>query len=524
MSTMENADQQNSPGLGRYWELVRDRHWCFIFIVFGCWAVVVGLSWFLPPKYRSETVILVEQQKVPERYVESNVAIDLQQRLQNITQQILSRTRLSEIANKYHLYEKSGKTDPDSLVEMMRKDIKIELVKANENQLTAFKVSYSAPTALLAQEITGALTSLFIEDNLRNRQQLSEDTTAFLQNQLQSARDDLAQQERRLQEFKSQSLGELPEQLQGNLQILAGLQSRLQGTNEALNQAEQQKLYLDSLLNQARSVSHPGDDDNALDASRLPILDQQLEKMRNQLNDLSARYTPQHPDIARLRQQIAATEHLKARIEEEAKSGKQPDATSHHATAAEMQIEGQIRANDLNIANRKREIKDLEVQIRQYEARLNLTPIREQQLAAVTRDYQQSRTNYESLLAKKQQSEMATNLEKQQQGEQFRVLDPPSLPLKPYFPNHLILSLVGLGLGMGLAIGTAAFFEFYSPRIYVEEDLQGLTSYPVLVGIPSILMPAEEQSKNRRRWREVAAASLLLAWIPIVTLFAYLRG
>lgn len=519
---MENADQQSSLDVGRYWALVRHRRWWLIAAVFVGWATVVGASWFLPAKYRSETVILVEQQKVPERYVESNVAIDLQQRLHNITQEILSRTRLFAIAKDYHLYAKSGKTDPDALVALMRKDITIELGKPSENQLTSFKVSYSAHTPELAQQVTGALTSLFIEDNLRNRQQLSEDTTAFLQTQLQTAREDLAQQEQRLREFKTHNLGELPEQLQGNLQILAGLQSRLQGSNEALNQAEQQKLYLNSLLSQYKSLR--ASDGDSSSAPSLPALEQQLEKMHNQLNDLSARYTPQHPDIARLKQQIVATERFKARIEQEIKSGKPAETSVPMVNPAEVQIEGQVKANELNIANRKREIKDLEVQIREYESRLNLTPVREQQLAAVTRDYQQSRANYESLLAKKQQSEMATNLEKRQQGEQFRVLDPPSFPLKPYFPNRFNMSLAGIGVGVGLAFGLVILLEIANARVYREEDLRDLTSGPVLVGIPSISTPREEQIRARQHWMEAVAASFLLACVPIVTLLAYLRG
>jgi polysaccharide chain length determinant protein (PEP-CTERM system associated) len=482
------------------------------------------VTWFLPKRYRSETVILVEQQKVPERYVESNVAIDLQQRLQNITQQILSRTRLLQIAQDYHLYSSEGKIDSDALVKRMRKDIQIELVKANETQLTSFKVAYSASTPQLAQQITGALTDLFIQDNLRNRQKLSEDTTEFLENQLQSARADLAQQELRLRDFKGRYLGELPEQLQSNVQILSGLQSRMQAETEALNQAEQQKLYLDSLLAQYKGSMNNGE------SSSLPALDQELEKLRKQLTDLSGRYTPEHPDIVRVKQQIAATERLKESLEQEIRSGKAESshpaasATQIQATSPMMQIDAQIKANQLNIANRKREIKDLAAQIQQYEGRLNLTPVREQELAAVTRDYQQSRTNYESLLAKKQQSVMATDLEKRQQGEQFKVLDPPSLPLKPYFPDRFKMSLAGLGVGGALAFGLVVLLEFANAPIYHEDDLRNLTPAPLLVGIPSVYTPAEERARTRQHWLEVTAASLLLACVPVVTLLASLKG
>lgn len=520
---MPAPEKETSISVGRYWGLVCHRRWLLIPALFLGWAAVIGGTWFLPKKYRSETLILVEQQKVPERYVEPNVAIDLQQRLQNLTQEILSRSRLLGIINTYGLYATAGRSDSDALVGRMRKDIQIELMKASQNQLSSFKVSYSAPTPQLAQQVTGALTALFIEDNLRNRQQLSEDTTAFLENQLQNARNDLAQQEVRLREFKGKYLGELPEQLQSNVQILSGLQSRMQAATEALNQAEQQKLYLDSLLAQYKGNVTEGD------GPSISTLDQELDKLRNQLSDLTGRYTPQHPDIVRLKEQIAATEKLKQNLEHEAKANKKSDSPATtssrlQASSPMMQIEGQVKVNDLNIANRKREIKDLEAQIRQYESRLNLTPVREQELAAVTRDYQQSRANYESLLAKKQQSEMATSLEKQRQGEQFRILDPPSLPRKPYFPDRFKMSVAGLGAGVALALALVVLFEIVKPLIYHEQDLRDLSTVPLLVGVPSIMTTAEQHGVRRRQWLEVLAGSMLLACMPILTALAYLKG
>src|SRR5947199_759735 len=223
--------------------------WLIVPLVLG-WALVLSAAWFVPPRYRSETVIIVEQQKVPEQYVLSNVAADLQQRLQSMTQQILSRTRLLGIIENLHLYGEGDKRiDPDVLVQQMRRDIKIDLVQAPGRpwELSAFKISYSAPNPALAQQVTGKLSSLFIEENLRNRQQLAENTTKFLEIQLEQARKNLADQEERLSDFKSRYLGELPEQLQTNIQILSGLQARLQAANEGLDKANQQKLYLESL-------------------------------------------------------------------------------------------------------------------------------------------------------------------------------------------------------------------------------------------------------------------------------------
>jgi protein tyrosine kinase modulator len=494
-------------------------------------------AWFLPPKYRSETVIIVEQQKIPEQYVVPNVAIDLQQRLQSMTQQILSRTRLLAIIEAFHLYKSGQKTlDPDPLVEQMRKDIKIDLVQAPGRpwELSAFKISYSAATPELAQQVTQKLSSLFIEENLRNRQQLSEDTTQFLESQLEGARKSLAAQEERLRDFKTRYLGELPEQLQTNVQILSGLQSRLQAATDALDQANQQKLYLQSLLTQYKTLRTQlavGHGDSALN----PVsIDEELAKLRAQLADLSSRDTPKHPDIVRLRKQIADAETQKQQMDaqiESAKSGGALDGLGSpqslsdlQAMSPMLQIDGQIKSNQLEIANRKQEIRHLEGQIEAYQARLNLTPVREQQLAAITRDHEQSQTNYESLLNKKMQSQMATNLEKRQEGEQFRVIDPPNLPEKPYFPNRIKFSLLGLITGIVFSLGITAMMEVTDERLKSEDDLLSVTPVPILVAIPLLQTPAEQQKQNWHGRLQLAAVVLLMTAIPAITILAYYRG
>jgi polysaccharide chain length determinant protein (PEP-CTERM system associated) len=536
MSELDNFDNSPSRTLQDYLQIARRRKWWLVLPLFLAWALVMVAAWFIPPQYRSETVIIVEQQRIPEQYVVPNVAIDLQQRLQSMTQQILSRTRLLGIIDGFHLYKKDQKTsDADPLVERMRKDIKIDLVQAPGRpwELSAFKISYSAGSPQLAQQVTQKLSSLFIEENLRNRQQLSEDTTKFLENQLEDARKNLAAQEERLRDFKTRYLGELPEQLQTNIQILSGLQARLQAATEALDQANQQKLYLESLLNQYKTLRTQlavGRSDSALS----PVsLDDQLEKLKTQLADLSSRDTPKHPDIVRLKKQIADAENLKQQMDSELKSAKSDGTDSVgrprnlsdlQAMSPMLQIDGQIKSNQLEIANRKQEIRRLEAQIDAYQAHLDLTPVREQQLAAITRDHEQSRTNYESLLNKKMQSEMATNLEKRQEGEQFRIIDPPNFPQKPYSPNRLKFSLLGLIAGIVLSLGLTTLIEMTDERVNSEEDLLSVTPLPMLTAIPLLQTPAEQE---RRAWHfrlQMTAAALLITAIPAITALVYYRG
>jgi len=539
---MDYNENGNSISLRGWWlRLCHQRVWLMLCIFIG-WALVSTIGWFLPAMYRSATLILVEQQRVPEHYVEPNVAVDLQQRLQSMSEQILSRTRLISIIDKFRLYGNDKQhSDADALVERMRKDIGIELVKGEgkTDQISAFKVSYSANSPITAQQVTAELTSLFIEENLKNRVELSEDTTGFLQTQLEDAGKSLAQQELRLKEFKSKYLGQLPEQTASNLQILAGLQVRLQGATDALSQAEQQRLYLESLSAQYRSMRVPAGNENAqpFNAGAPLDPDQKLQQLKAQEAELEAQYTPLHPDVVRMKEEIAATEKLKAAAQETEKQARQakgsPDAPLVHAAATPaelqtltpiLQVESQKKANELEIANRRAEIKKVQADIDAYQQRLNLAPAREQELANITRDHEQSRANYESLLAKKNQSEMATNLEKRQQGEQFRMIDPPSLPQKPYFPNRVSFCIGGLAFGVAVGLGVILLLELANPRIYHEDELRAVIAAPILLTLPPMVTAAEYRKKVRHRVIEVAAATAMMLVIPAVTLFIYKKG
>jgi polysaccharide chain length determinant protein (PEP-CTERM system associated) len=534
---MKAAKEPTPLNLGGYWVRICRGRW----IVGSClllgWAAGTTAGWFVPAKYRSETVILIEQQKVPEHYVEANVPADLQQRLQSMSQQILSRTRLLNLIDEFQLYRNNNGSpiDPDSAVERMRKDIGVELIKTDgrRDELSAFKVSYSAPTATLARQVTGELTSFFISENLRNREELSEDTTSFLESQLDDARKSLADQEQKLRQFRSRYLGELPEQMQGNLQILGGLQAQLQASTDALNQAEQQHLYLRSLLAQyqAAPTAHVKDDGSGNQSSPL-TLDEQLESLKAQLAELSGRYTPRYPDIVRLREQIAQLELQKSRALEDSKV--QKDTTSSTAVKSTaplnlrdnsplIQITGQLSANELEIANHKAKIKRLEEQIEQYQARLNAAPVREQESASITRDYDQSRSYYDSLLAKKLQSEMATNLEKRREGEQFRMIDPPNLPERPYWPNRLGFSVAGLGMGLGVGLGIVLLRELVTPRIYREDELTDLVPAEFTLGVPVLATDNDLCRQSRLRTMEGIAAGVASLVMLAGTLFAYYK-
>src|SRR5580693_6722436 len=316
-SMVDNLEEKSSEGidLHHYLGIVRRRHMQFLIPLLLGWLVVWGASWVLPSRYRSGTLILVEQPTMPKDYVTPNVNDDLQDRLRSITQQILSRTRLLHIIDQMNLYADShAHLTPDEKVEHMRKDIEIELVSDAQNRVSAFNVYYLSHNPQVAQNVTSELTNLFISENLEVRQQQSEDTTKFLEGRLETARKVLSDQEQKIREFKGQHVGELPAQLATNLQILTGLQAQLQNEEDSLNTARQQHVYLQTLADQYRSLQGTPKTTAGTATVGLPAIDEELEKLRAQLTDLSSHYTDRHPDVRKLKEQIAETEKIRDRI------------------------------------------------------------------------------------------------------------------------------------------------------------------------------------------------------------------
>jgi len=527
----ELPEEQESAKLdfGRYIDVVRRRHIHFLIPLFLGWLSVWGTSWILPSKYKSNTLILVEQPTMPENIVAPNINENLQDRLQSITQQILSRTRLLTIIDRFQLYSgPGGKSTPDEKVERMRKDINIDLVRDSRNsEITAFKISYSARNPRVAQEVTSDLTGLFINENLKVRQEQSEDTTRFIEKQLEEARQSLSVQEAKVRQFQSAHESALPSQQTSNLQILGGLQGQLQSAQDSLNTAKQQHVYYQSLLEQYRGLHSTAHSPEGT-PNDLTAIDQELSKLRSQLAELNSRYTDSYPDVRKVKAQIAEREQARRDIVAALKSGSgagrqaaEPDPVSQPVV---LQLQSQIQANQAEILNRERAIAALEARINEYQARLNEAPATEQQLAELTRGYDQSRANYDDLLKKKNQSAMATSMEQMQQGERFTMLDPPSLPTKPDFPNRL--KFCGMGLGVGLALGAAIvfLFEFFDDRLHSEEEIKAMLPMAVISEIPEITNTLDEQKQKRELVLGWSMAVFVAATIVVGSAFSYLRG
>jgi protein tyrosine kinase modulator len=519
-------DQPAMQGMEEYWAVALRRRWWILGPLFFGWLLVFASAWVIPASYTSEAVILVEGSKVPEKFVESNVEVDLAERVQAMRQQVLSRTRLLNLITNLKLYPRY-QGSPDDQVKQMREDIKMEMVQAppsagkNAGELVAFKVAYSSPSPTLAQQVNASLVSFFIDENVRASQEQSESTTLFLDSQVRSAAQSLADQENKVHAFEAEHEGSLPQELQSNIQILNGIQAQLQSALAARDRALQQQTYLNSLLNQYQSMGTEGL------AGAPASVDTQLESARASLAALRAKYTDDHPDVKALQDDIARLEKLKKDMGAEAKENLESNAATPAQVAAMtplMQVQSELKSNKQEIQSIEAKIQRLQAEGQEYQKRMSATPAVEAAMDDMLRDFNVSKLNYANLVEKKASSSLATNLERQQQGAQFRMVDPPSLPDKASFPDRFKFSLAGVAVGLLLAVVFGVGLEFVDDRIRSERELTEATTLPVLVEIPPLPTQAEIRRARWTPWVAAAALLLILILIPTGIVYAYYWG
>jgi polysaccharide chain length determinant protein (PEP-CTERM system associated) len=464
------------------------RHWVLILIMgIVCCGLAYGVSRFLPNRYQSQTLVLVEQPAVSADYVRQVVSEDATQTLVSMKSQILSRTRLEPIIRQLGLYsDESARVPMEGSVEKLQKAIEVTPVvpiTEESRAMPGFVVRVTMDNPRTAQEVCTSITSMFIEENLRRRQGHGKDTTEFLSRQLTEAKTKLDEQDAKLAAFQSHYLGSLPEQEGANLNILMGLHSQLDGATQAIFRAQQDKTIASATLAQqlaAWQAAHTAQDPDTLS--------EQLIALQAQLANLQARYTDDYPDVIKAKNDIAA---LQKRIaEDDDRKGKSGSDEKQRVAIREplsiIQLRLQIKANDEVIAQKIKEQDRVKETISSYEARVQSTPIIEQQYKELTRDYQTALEFYNDLLKKKDQSAMATDLESRQEGEQFRVLDPANLPASPSYPNRPLIALGGFGGGLALGFGITLLLEMRDTSLRSERDVEFVLQLPVLAMIPAI--------------------------------------
>ena len=440
-----------------------------------------GVSRVLPNRYTSQAVVLVQQPTVPTDFVRSVVTAGVAERLTTMQQQILSRTRLEPIIKQLGLFSEDAATvSPAALVGRLQKAITVTPMRPpgeEERLLSGFSVAVTLETPQSAQLVCSTITSMFIEENLKSREQHSVDTTQFLSEQMVEAKAKLDEQDAKLAAFKGRYLGFLPEEVQTNLNLLAGLNSELDAATQALSRAEQDKSMTESMLTQQIAAWR------ASQSGRNPDTYQdQLAVLQVELSTLQTKYTDDHPDVIKVKTEIAAVK--KKIVESDADKGLTDQPGSEPAQFRPLRQ--QIVAFDQTIAAKTAQQARIQEEIKKYQERVQLSPSIEQQYKALTRDYQTALDSYNDLSKKRTQSTMATDLERDQEAEQFRIMDAASLPGAPSFPNRPLFGLGGFGAGLSLGMGIAFLLELRDTTLRTEIDVERALELPVLAMVPAI--------------------------------------
>jgi polysaccharide chain length determinant protein (PEP-CTERM system associated) len=487
---MAEVIKQRQLALEDYLRVLRRRWWLVVVpaVVFAIGAYAVSL--FIPNKFASTTLLLVEQPRVPDEFVKSVVSEDLNSRLAIIKEQIMSRTRLQPLIERLGLYKEDvGRVPMEDLIERMRRDITVKAIRPSEvaTHLPGITISFTADRARMAQQVCTEITSMFISENLKSREASAEGTTDFIKTELEDAKRKLEQQESRLADFKLHHLGQLPGQEQSNMTMMNTMNSQLDAVTQNLARQQQDRTYLQGLLTE--QLQSWKDTQAARATGTTPeVTEQQIATAQANLAALQTRYTDEHPDVVKLKGQIARLkkmkeEHDKA-VAAAGNSGTAPAATHNPEPASVQQLRSQIYVIGENIKQLTAQQASVSRALRDYQSRVQLSPTIEEEYKKVTRDYDIAQKFYDSLLAKKSMSEMATNLERRQQGEQFRVMDPANLPEKPTFPNRPAIAAAGFGGGIIAGLALILMLEMMNKSIRSEADAEHYLKMPVLAVMP----------------------------------------
>jgi len=452
------------------------------------------------------------------------VTAKMEDRLPSISNLILSRSRLERTITDFDLYSgQRAQGIMEDIVQSMRADISVQL----EGQ-ESFRVKYVNSDPRTAQKVAARLASLYIEENLRDRENLADETNLFLESQLNDAKERLIEHEKKLEAYRRQHAGELPSQLESNLQTIQNAQMQLQSIGESINRVRERRLLVERQMADAQTLpsatARPAVAGSDQDASVALTTEQQLEGARAQLEVYKLRFTPDHPDIRTLERTIR---DLQVRLEEEARRPAQPAVEQDLSPAQLAQqkrlrdLQAELDVIDHQLAASEAEAGRLKQVMGGYQAKVDVVPTRESELVELTRDYGTLQTAYMSLLTKREDSKIAANLERRQIGEQFKILDPASLPERPFNQTQRI-ALIGSGAGVGLGLGflLVAFLEYRDSSLKREEDVVRVLSLPVLALVPVMASVRERRSRHRRALAvNLGAGAALLASAAILVIW-----
>ena len=497
--------------IGYYLTLVSRRRW-FIIIPF-CLAMIVGivLTVKLPKIYEASTLILVQPQRVPEKIVTPVVGTDLYSRINTLSQQILSRSNLERVIDKFKLFNDPTARDllDEEKIEILSKQIKVEIGRNRDRiDTNSFSIAFQDQDPHTAMKVVNGLADFFIEENLKLREDQAVGTTDFLEAEVKTMRKRLEEVEQALRDFRSNHKGMLPDELEANLRILDRLNAQLGQKEDNLRSARTSLVAVEAdagaRLSEMRSASKG--DKSKVDDEKNPA------KLRERLSEMMLKYTEQHPDVIRLKVSIERLEsELAAKPDPNTaqpptlSSSSSPEGANIGSMYIRQRIElsGTIKALEADIAKLKQSLGT-------YQQRVEETSKYGQELMNLQRDYDNMRQSYNSLLNRKLEAEIAVNMEKKQKGEQFMIIDMARIPQIPVSPKMPKIFMITFAAGLGLGAALIFLLEMTDVSVRRIDKLEEEIGLPVLTMVPRIFT-----SKDRKRHRLVLAAttvSIVVAW------------
>jgi polysaccharide chain length determinant protein (PEP-CTERM system associated) len=502
---------QKGVSLQRFRAVWSRRKWLGILVFAVPFAAATGAILSLPSLYRSTATVLVERQQVPEAFVRPTVTSELETRLQTISQEILSRSRLEGLISRFGLYADLRKHESnEEILERMRRDIRLDIRSADprgrQSVTVAFALSYRGRDPQTVALVTNTLASFYIEENLKARERQASGTTEFLKVQLTGTAKRLDEQERQVSEFKRRYLAEMPQQMQSNLASLEAFNTQLRlNSDNQVRVAERQEALAAQLVEAdslgqalvAPGAPAPGPEPPAVHLTRL----------KQDLTTAQTRYTDAHPTVIRLKEEIAVVERALTTKEPEAKAEAAPAPAAPRSQYA-LRLREALRVAEAEMKILKADDQRLRGAIAAYQVRVENAPRREQEFQDISRDYESTKELHRSLVKRYEEAQLAESMEQRQKGEQFRVLDPAVPSAVTAAPNRQRLLLMVLVLSLGLAAGAVMLAEMVDTSFHAADELRAFTTAPVLVSIPWISTEADLR-RRRLRFRLATAGAML---------------
>jgi len=483
------VEEEKSVSVIDYLEIAWRRRWYIIIPFTLVMTITFTLCVTLPKIYKASTTILVIPQGVPDSFVKSTVTMNPSAYLNVISQEIMSRTRLEKVIHELSLFpEIINKVPMEKIIASMRANIEID-VHSNENRgVSSFTISYLDKDPQTVASTANRLASLFIEENLKSREQQAKKTTKFLEGELNKLNIVIEEQEKKISEFKQQHLGSLPDQREPNLRMMDQLILQRQSIIDELNDTENRKILLQQFAQSGGTPPPTSNDQSSVPAGSLPS---RIEDTKRRLTQLQNKYTDNHPDVIATKSEL---EKLMAQTHTSDDNEAHEKITSFPETETDRQVLGL----NLAIKTLKNEDAMIKAKIDEYQTKVEMAPKLEQQLSLLTRDYENTKKAYDELTGKCMAAEQAEKMEINQQGEQFKVLDLAKMPIKPFKPNQINILLMGFLIALGLSGGLVLLVEQLDQSFYSTHDLETYLGLPVLASIP--LVEAQESKKISLRY------------------------